>query len=210
MLWEAKPIWKDSTAFLLGGGPSLQLDQIERLKTYHVIAINQARRIAPWAEVLYFGDCNWYRQNAATLHRFKGRKVTICSLCRDLPDYCALRCRYNHGLDTNPAWLASINSGYAAINLAYHFGVRRIALLGYDMHARSGANWHTDYKEQNLVIEKSAIGFCSLVEPLAAANVEVINTSEGSALTMFKYKSLDKVLKGMEKHGKQDHNWSGV
>ncbi len=175
-------------------------EALASLRYQNVIAINQSRRLAPWAPVLYFGDCNWYEQNKATLHRFSGLKVTLCAKCRDLPDILALRCRSNKGLDENPAWLASINSGYAAVNLAYHFGVKQIVLIAFDMHAKRGANWHRDYKIQNLNIEKSAIGFHSLAEALANANVSVINTTEDSALDMFEYKPLSKFLKRIEKN----------
>ena len=197
MRWKAPAMWTGQPAFILGGGPSLPVDRITELRSYHVIAINQARRLAPWAEVLYFGDCNWYEQNKATLHRFRGLRVTLCSRCERVRDIMRLRCRANKGLDRDPAWLASINSGYAAINLAYHFGADPIILLGYDGHAKRGANWHTDYAQPNLNIEKSAIAFHSLAAALAEDENPrtIINTTEDSTLEMFPYKSLSKVLK---------------
>lgn len=208
MLWEAPPMWRGETAFLLGGGPSLPLNRIEELRSYNVIAINQAWRIAHWAEVLYFGDCQWYEWNKAILHRFKGYKVTLCAKCRYLPDYYGMRCRANTGLDNRPGWLASTSSGYAAINLAYHFGCSRIVLLGYDMQARSGTkNWHKDYpvEQKDLYASRMLPPFYTLVEPLAAAGVEVINCTEGSALDMFPRQSLDKVLSKERKRAKSLH-----
>ena len=196
---EIRPTWRGETAFLLGGGPSLPLDRLEELRKFHVIAINQARRVAPWAEVLYFGDCNWFEQNKATLHRFKQLRITLCIKVRNDPSFILLRCRSNKGLDSNPGWLASINSGYAAINLAYHFGVKRIVLMGYDMDASKAANWHKDYKVENLMIHKAVNAFHTLVAPLEEACVEVVNTSKESLLTMFPFSPLDKEINRAKK-----------
>lgn len=76
------------------------------------------------------------------------------------------------------------NSGHQAINLAYHLGVSKIILLGFD---QKGDHWFGDHpnKANADFAQSLAPRFKSLVKPLRAAGVEVVNCSPGSALTAF-------------------------
>jgi hypothetical protein len=81
------------------------------------------------------------------------------------------------------------NSGYQAIGLAVHLGVKRIILLGYYMKASSPetSHWFGDHPvKANLAIFGSGIkNFGTLVEPLKARGVEVINCTRDTALDCF-------------------------
>ena len=63
---EIAPEWSGGTAVLLGGGPSLTLGQVEKVRAareagaVHVIAVNDAYRLAPFADVCYFADSEWW------------------------------------------------------------------------------------------------------------------------------------------------------
>lgn len=86
----------------------------------------------------------------------------------------------NHGM----------NSGYQAINLAYHFGVSRIILLGYDMqHTEGKRHWFGDHPKSLTNadgIHNWVKGFSLLAKDLEREGVEVINCSPTTALTCFK------------------------
>ena len=91
------------------------------------------------------------------------------------------------------------NSGAGAINLAYHFGARRILLIGMDM--KPGANgekhWHPDHPKpmvQGQQFEEWRLKMGVLAKDLAAEGVTVINCTPGSALTCFPMSDLEQEL----------------
>jgi hypothetical protein len=93
------------------------------------------------------------------------------------------------GLELDPSGLRhGSNGGFQAINLAYHFGANRIVLLGYDMKVKDfHTHWHGGHPGQNAqdfapVLDMMRPKFQSLVEPLKAAGVEVLNATPDSAL----------------------------
>lgn len=64
--------WDGETCFIVAGGPSVLSQPIERLRNRRVIAINSAVRTAPFADVLFFGDVRWWRDD----HKHR-KKTTI-------------------------------------------------------------------------------------------------------------------------------------
>lgn len=163
MLWTVPPIWKDGTAFILGGGTSLPRvfgtpeDVIKRVMTggnpneysaylsplhdKHVIGVNNTYRIGDWIDVLFFGDCGWYIMHKAMIANFPKLKVTCCDRFSNKPiehcegiKYLAKDKQKTRGISNDPTTVSwNSNSGSAAISLAVHFGVKRIVLLGFDM-----------------------------------------------------------------------------
>jgi len=189
--WCIPPEWTGETAFLLGGGPSLRSFDAECLRGRRVIAINNSWELAPWADVLYFCDEKWWRwygEKAAT--GFVGRYIVTPAL--HVPDRRGrlIKLTGATGLETDPCGLRhGSNSGYQAINLAYHFGARRIVLLGYDMNVNGSTHWHAGHPTtkpeafQQTLDNAMLPKFPTIVEPLATAGVEVLNATPGSALT---------------------------
>ena len=56
-------MWTNSVAVCLGGGPSLNKEDIEycrEKKGVRFIAINDAYRLAPFADILYAADKKWW------------------------------------------------------------------------------------------------------------------------------------------------------
>jgi hypothetical protein len=166
-----------------------------------IIAINNAWKLRPDADVLYFCDAAWWRKHGQEVKSgFRGGYRITISDARD-PALKRLRNSGRTGLETKPDGLRhGTNSGYQAINLAYHFGARRIALLGYDMRIEEGrTHWHAGHGAEPAVVrhrlEKVMLPqFKALVAPLAAAGVEVLNATPGSALTCWPYRSLEEIL----------------
>ena len=75
--WTVPALWgSDETAVCLGGGPSLAPQQVDTVRgKARVVAVNDAYRLAPWADVLYVCDHKWWGWHPAALD-FAGEKVT--------------------------------------------------------------------------------------------------------------------------------------
>lgn len=190
MLWEAPELWPGRTVYILGGGPSLQDVDVERLREQRVIAVNNAYKIAPWADVVYFQDCSWYSWHYKSLDDFPGLKVTTCIKTKDDPRVLTLRRGHRSRLDDRPGFLfRGNNSGFGAITLAIKFGAKKIILFGYDMKMVNGNhNWHTEHirKVPNKVYQDQFLRFYELLSmQLPETDVEVINATPGSALGYF-------------------------
>jgi hypothetical protein len=162
-----------------------------------VIAINDAFKIFPRADVLYFCDVDWWKKNRLSVQeRFLGK--VIVTMNHVLSGVKTLRETGALGLETDPGGIRhGNNSGYAAINLAYHFGAKRIVLLGYDMRVPNGkTHWHDrdngrDAQDFDHVLRNEMLPcFRYLHDPLKAAGVEVINATPNSALTLWPYRAL--------------------
>ena len=101
------------------------------------IVVNDAWKLAPWANVLYAGDHSWWTHNPEA-SGFKGEKLIARGL--GSPALAAkkfglnqLDVKFGSGLSTNPSYVHSgWNSGFAAFNLAINMGFREIFLLGFD------------------------------------------------------------------------------
>lgn len=86
------------------------------------------------------------------------------------------------------------NSGFQAVNLAVHTGVSRILLLGYDMRVVDGkTHWFGEHPQPTGagIYESTFLpAFDSLIAPLTALGVEVLNCTPQSALKAFAHRSL--------------------
>lgn len=91
------------------------------------------------------------------------------------------------------------NGGYQAINLAVHLGAKRLLLLGYDMkHNGEKTHWHNGHKVKSPPTVYNSLmipSYQTIAQPLRDAGVEVINCSEGSALSVFPIMPLDKAIR---------------
>lgn len=209
MNWVVPPEWVGDVVFILGCGPSLanysyyDFENVRRAG--RVIAVNDSYIKAPWADVLYAHDQKWWDSNVYQIHnRFMGRYMI--SIGADVSRVKRLRDTGQSGLETDPAGLRNgSNSGYQAINLAYHFGARRIVLLGFDMQVHGQ---QTHWRERNDGRSPVTFGntlrlsflplFPSLAEGLREEGVSVINATPGSALTVWPHAPLAEVLRNID------------
>jgi hypothetical protein len=187
--------WSGNTVVLIGGGPSLTKEQVEcALKSgCKIIAINNAYQVCPEADVLYACDKKWwlhYKPN------FAGHKY---SLEYDEDDVFKLKNTGTTGIDFIwPNIRTGRNSGYQAVNLAIHFGCKKIILIGYDMqYTNNKKHWHPDHPRplnNCQPIASFASYFNSLLPILKKNNIEVINCSLATAITGFPIADLRSVL----------------
>jgi hypothetical protein len=195
------PDWAGETCFILGGGPSLTGFSTEILRGRgRVLAINNSYRLCPWADLLYFSDRCWYGWHHEHLSSFKGRMVTVSEVEGD--GIKNLTLWPGDGLELRADRLRGNNGGYHAINLAFHLGVKRIVLLGYDMRCDNGkSHFHEGHPDNislayrdSLLKEQVMPQFRTLVAPLREAGVEVVNANQGSYLNCWPLVSLESQL----------------
>lgn len=192
--------WPGETIVCLGGGPSLTVADVDAVQgRARVIAVNDAYKLAPWADVLYAADRRWidWHQGVPT---FTGLKYSIqANLSTMRLDWHVLRNTGFDGLELDPGALRTgFNSGYQAVNLAVHLGAARIILLGYDLCPDGmRTHWFGDHPQEIAVpspYPQMREAFQTIVEPLKAAGVEVINCSRRTALTAFPCSTLEAVF----------------
>jgi hypothetical protein len=170
-----------------------------------VIAVNDAIRLAPWADVLYSSDRGWWRAyrgvpEFAGLRFAVGEKMGAAS---PIPGpWAATIVVLTHtgveGLEADPGGLRTGgNSGYAAISLAVHFGARKILLLGYSGGTHGGRSHffgrHPSILEESTEAHYAAFrrAFETLGPALVAAGITVRNCTPETRLAAFEAADLD-------------------
>jgi hypothetical protein len=202
------PPWAGQTIVCLASGPSLNPEDCFALRgKVPTIAINDAVRLAPFADVLYSSDRLWWlRERGAPW--FMGAKFAVGSRpgAADpvAPDVAVLRYTGVDGLELDPMGLRTgRNSGYAAVNLAVHLGATRIVLLGYDMRPGADGRMHFHGAPRGMTGTPPPLFqvwrrlFLTLVDPLRSIGVSVLNATPGSALDAFPRVTLADVLPGV-------------
>lgn len=187
------------SCFIVASGPSLTIQDVNAIKGQRVIVINDNYLLAPWADVLYFCDGRWWdwHRDKPELRAFRGRKITQDKDAAARYGIEYIESRDGSGLSRDPAYIhKGSNSGIQAINLAYHFGARRIVLLGYDMQATAGrAHWFGDHPN---AIRSPWHRWLALYQQVAddagQMGLEIINATRETALTCFPKKPLSSLL----------------
>lgn len=180
------------TVVCIATGPSLTVEDVEACRGLAtVVTVNDAHRLAPWADVLYSSDQHWWAYHKG-VPTFTGRKVGIAPLMpRSEWGVTVLRNTGDRGIETDPTGLRTgRNSGFAAMNLAVHLGAVRVLLLGYDMGVdpsgkRHFFGNHPPPLRSGPPYASFVAFFEAAVEPLRQLGVEVINCSRQTALTCF-------------------------
>jgi hypothetical protein len=193
-------LWPGETVVCVASGPSLTVEDVDAVRgRARVIVINRSIELAPWADVWYAADAKlwkWaYRGEGdwqavkKIAGEFAGRKYAVTTESAKWPGVQVIGRAGSTGLSLDPAKLAlGANSGYQAINLAVLLGASRILLLGYDMRLgkNSRQHWHPDHPmKMRSPYQTFQAAYPTLVAPLKAAGVEVINCSRDTALTCF-------------------------
>ncbi len=163
--------WQGETCVILGGGPSLTLEQVEQVHVEHAfgharcIAVNACYLLAGWSDLSYFADAQfwaWHTQGtpmigltAAQVRErfaaFKGEKCSIQSQAESIKDERVhiLRNRdgtlHGFGLSADPrALVTGRNSGVQALQVAILAGAKTVILLGFDGRPTTAGktHWH--------------------------------------------------------------------
>jgi len=219
---EVLPAWVGETVVLLGGGPSLTLEQVEMVRAADVrcIAVNDAYLVAPWANVQYAADAHWHRWHTEGIAKpmlgltaadvrarwlgFQGQKCSIQdSGGSDLGPSVHIMRNRDHpgrsmGLSLDPQFLVTgFNSGFQSLNLAVLAGAKRILLVGFDGQPTDGRDhFHGSHPRPTppaaYPLYRQAMSAAE--NALITAGVEVLNCSPGSAINSFPKVQLETAL----------------
>ena len=184
-------LFNTERVFIIGGGSSLANFDFKILIKKNIIAINKAFLFVPFANILYFSDYRFYTWYKNDIANFNGDVYSISNKVKD-PKVKILKNTGKLGLDTTDGCIRSGgNSGYAAINLAYHLGANEIILMGYDMQSVDNkTHFHGGYsvKQSEAVYKNFLESFDSIRTQIP--NVKIYNTSLDSKLTVFEKKDV--------------------
>lgn len=205
---EVAEYLKDETVIVIGGGPSLLDFDFDSISSCNRIGANDAGRLSG-AEVIVTLDRNYYRNRMKELveEARKGRMVYVA-----LPDHMPnvdfppeiahLRFKRGRGLSQSPDMLYGLNSGFAALNLAFLAGAKDIRLIGFDFKfSADQPHWHEEHpwfrQKNDQQIRKWAKDFDNTVAQLETHGVEVTNYvgPGGSEITAYPTRPLEDLLK---------------
>ena len=195
MSWEPPRIWDGDTVAILASGPSMSQSVADTVRgRCAVIAINDTYKLAPWADMLYACDRDWWKVNPHAM-AFSGLKVSM----QPVDGVLQVQNGGRIGFDSRPTHIKNgSNSGYQALHLAAHMGASRVLLCGYDMRMVGGkTHW---FGEHEGILRKASPyidwrgNFAVLAPELAARGVQVVNCTPGSGLECFQLADLDASL----------------
>jgi hypothetical protein len=192
--------FEGETIYIIGGGPSLKDFNFQNLAGARTIAINKAMLFHTQTDVLYWTDVRFYTWYKNEIDNYKGLKFALAAGSQYTDDVKVLKKGKAHGLETDRQTLAhGNNSGYAAINLAYHLGAKRIILLGFDMGSNgTDSHFHDGYPTKaagdKMYQDKFLPGFKQLDAELKDSGVMILNASPYSKLTMFPKITIEQAL----------------
>jgi len=193
--------WRGETVLIIASGPSAAAADIGAAQgRVRTITVNNSWELAPWADAHIACDAVWWEIHRG-LPQFGGLKLAGDLEAKD-----------KFGIDLMPIDRASVdrlvldkpqlvsgNSGFTAINLAAHFGARRILGVGFDCTCAHGVHWHGLHgpvlanPDQDKTDRWRRI-LDDAAPALAAHGVAFINCSEKSALTAYPKMSLSAAL----------------
>lgn len=124
--------WDGCTVFVLGTGPGLSSPLLERIRQYAaerscpVVAVESAFQAAPWADVLFFSDLEWWGQHKLEARRKAQGRIVSPANAVD-PKVLSLR---------NQPFTSYRDPGADALSFVALMGARRVVLVGFDDSAQ--------------------------------------------------------------------------
>jgi len=199
MLGSLHPIWDNARAYIIGGGPSVNDLDPEVLRGKHVVAVNNAYTVIPWADVLYFMDCEWYNWNKEKILSFAGLKITTCKKLDKIPGFLSLQHGIRNGVDMRPEFLSrGASSGQGAMNVAIKLGAKELVLIGFDMRVVDGVhNFHNDHGRKvpaSIYLDQHAKSLKYMVPIAESLGIKIVNCTQDSAIDFISIEPLEKWL----------------
>lgn len=183
------PDWKDQTAVAIASGASLTKDDVDycKGKSAKVCVINDNYRLAPWADLLYACDREWWDYHKP---EFSGQKWTCNEEASRIHGLNLVNGMKGKELNTNYPYINyGGNSGFQLLNLLLHTGVNRILMLGYDFQFTNGQHhWFGShpFPLHNMHSWSSRVRMMdALSGQFKKYGVKVINCTRETAITGF-------------------------
>lgn len=195
--------WPGASVVILASGPSLSVEQCDAVRAWRgddplrkVMTINTTFRRAPWADLLYACDGEWWKvyQEEVTI-TFTGERWTQDVDAAKNFGLKLMKSRRDKGLSTEPGMInQGESSGYQAIGLCWQAKASTVYLLGYDNH---GDHWHGKHPSP---LNKAnpyptwARNYAPMAGQCKAAGLEVINCTPKSQLKAFPMRDWQEVF----------------
>lgn len=197
------PDWSGDTAFLICGGPSVRLADLDKLRGRRVMVVNSSLYAVPFADILFYGDERWELENRSAVKAFRGRVISAsygdqhCSYVEFLRRPRPSETPPGLSSDRSQAWLRH-TSVRGAINVLCHLGVKRIVALGLDggpdesgkTHHHAPHPWGMNRDIWDLQRDELA----GVAPSLQARGVDLLNASPGSRLPFWPIVNLKDVI----------------
>ena len=152
------------------------------------------------SDIHYACDHRWWNEYHERIKNHRCVKITPSEKASQEFKLDHIKAEYGRGLNKKQ-WTVNcgMNSGYQAINLAYHLGAKEIYLLGFDMQRTNGlSHFHGDHPkgwanggDYSDWIKR--IG--ELASDLRNEGVKVVNCSRQTALECFERSTIEDVIK---------------
>jgi len=198
-----KPIYEGQTAIIIGTGSSLTTDQIVTAKYYQdagavkLFGCNRAFEFA--LDVLHgcnyqFWDYYWPEIKDLRCDKWTTRPGLKYEGLNYIEE------RWIDGLSTDKSYIAAHHgTGPQLINIALHYGVKKMLLIGWDMRHSGKRHYFGEYPQalhhvtKNLGPDGELLGLIKEMETINPDDygIEIINCTPNSALTHFPMGNLD-------------------
>jgi hypothetical protein len=180
---------------IIASGPSATVQDAQKLRTCCdvVIAVNDSWRLCPEADVIYGTDMKWWKFAIDSIKKhFNGDLWTQRQQWTELPEEIGIKCMESEckpDICTESGKIhTGSNSGFAAINLAYHLGAKTIILLGYDMQLEGNKRHHDLVKRPDaLNVGSNYNSFSKHFDSINPKKhgIEILNASRRTLLNCF-------------------------
>lgn len=185
--------------FVIGSGPSLEGFDFARLPPAYRIGANKSAWLAD-CDCLVTIDPKFHREFRDEIMRFQGERFVARAEGERIDGVAYIEHGRGKGM-AGPGMVHGLNSGYAALNVAFHKGFKRVGLLGMDFQWVQGrSHFHDGYAWQNKnthrFLGRWAVEFRDAFDQLADAGMEVVNYvgPSGSGITCFEKRPLTDLI----------------
>jgi hypothetical protein len=189
------PNWKGQTVIVIASGPSANQIDYEPAITDRVVVINNSWQLAPWADVLYGCDYEWWKRNK-WVPEFKALRIAGDERAKH--EYKKIEAvTVMNGADHMQfqdlllVGRGGGNSGFQALNLIAKWGPpKKILLCGFDASLKNGIHWHGPHpsgmnnpRKDSVEKWKRCLDGAAFV--LKGMGITVINCSKDSELSAY-------------------------
>lgn len=202
---------EDRIGIIIGTGPSLTHWQIKQVKDFKTFGINRAYEFD--VDVMLACNYQFWDYYWDDLKKYKCHKWTPRKESAEKYDINYIEEIWRPGLSTDNKFIhAHHGSGPQILNLALHYGVKRMGLIGWDMKYAGKVNdkvydgnrhYFGEYPKPLQHWPRTDPngdlgGLIKEVETIKPSDygIEIINCSPNSALKCFPYQSLSEFLNG--------------